>query len=358
MTSCGVEPAKSVTSVSSSDYDSLSAERIETTDFTKEKTQIKSITSKAQESSESNIITETDIIVATTENLTEEKNDMETSTIYKISKSTNVDTTTIQTTTTNMISMLTDVDTTTEKSQEVYEDINVETEQNYEIKDMNYYSVWNNDALKEIKSQRYVLADESSISSICNSFSQEELISQIRFMCPFNVATKYYQLKKFYPIEYIHIPNSDNSAGYCIYKLSEGGKLFVFFDDNPEGLYFVTNIFIVKDLLTRDDFNKLQSGMTLEDVEKIDSGTKVLNSINNDYLRFCQTTHIVKDGFIKIKYTQKEESCNSFDDNSNLVISSIEFIQNGSFIEFPDELHYDYVNGGMKYFIKEEDYAE
>jgi hypothetical protein len=202
------------------------------------------------------------------------------------------------------------------------------------------------------------LNENTQISDIKHSYSQTELISQIGFMCPFNISTTFCQLDKYYSVEYLHIPDGETGVGYCVYRLIEGGKLFVFFDDNPDGRYHVTLAMVQKELLTQEDFSQLSVGLTLNDVVDIDEGCKILNTVNSNSLVYNTTFHIVKGGFVQIQYENCGERKQGYSDEdfSNFKISSIKFIPNGGFISFPNELNYDCINGGFNYYIEPCDY--
>ena len=201
-----------------------------------------------------------------------------------------------------------------------------------------------------------MFSDKASKNQITKSYPQSDIISSMSFMAPFNASTRMYQLDKQFPIEYLAMPK--NSPRYCVYNLNEGGELFVFFDFYDGGLQFVTHIFVVKNHLTKNDFEGIKNGMSLKDVESVDSGVKIINSINPTYLIYKQTLHMVDGGFVNIKYTGNNFDGKSFTykDTNSYKVESVEFIPNGSLVSFPDEMSYDYVNGGCNYTVLDGDY--
>ena len=160
---------------------------------------------------------------------------------------------------------------------------------------------------------------------IQKSYSEQELIDLLSYCETDNFNTMLYYLNDFFPIECIR--SFTESCTYCIYKLKEGGLLYVFFHGDYTGdpqkretLLFTNYIFVVKESLTKNDFKKIKVGSRLKDVEAVDSGTKTINSINNQYLTSKVTYHLVKDGFVKIKYeTETPKDLDSFK------VASVEF---------------------------------
>lgn len=204
-------------------------------------------------------------------------------------------------------------------------------------------------------SSKWALVGRTRVSDIHSIYDSSELISRIGFMRPFNTSTTYFRLNEEYPVECLNIP--DSGVGYCIYKLSDGSKLIIFFDDNPGGLYHVTQMMVVNGSHTKQDYDKLSCGMTLQDVLGIDKGSEVLITNNSMSLDLGETLHIVDGGFIQIKYDNHSGNRWTYspEDYSKFVITSVEFIPNGGFIPAPKELECDYVNGGFNYYIAEED---
>ncbi len=227
-----------------------------------------------------------------------------------------------------------------------------------QVTTLNDFKPVTNEELDRSILSKWELVGKTRVSDIHSTYDASRLISQIGFMCPFNTATTYFRLNEEYPVEYLNIP--DNGVGYCIYKLSDGGKLIIFFDDNPNGLYHVTQIIVVNGYHTKQDFDALSCGMTLCDVFNIDKGSEVLIKNNSLPLDNGETLHIVDGGFIKIAYDNRSEArwTYSSEDYSKFVITSVEFIPNGGFISAPEELGYDYVKGGFNYYISEDDLTD
>jgi len=179
---------------------------------------------------------------------------------------------------------------------------------------------------QELKTQEVLdkSTDEDLNKIINHSYSQNDLIDFISYMSGPNDVIMLYQLDEKFPIECIRIFN--DSLTYCVYNLKEGGFLFVYLFNDLE---FVHYIFLVKKTLIKDDFSKLEKGSPLRDVEKIDPGIKIINSMGKLPLTHEVTYHMVKEGFIKIIYNS-----DNFDPETYKV-ESVEFIPNGqSIIDF------------------------
>lgn len=189
---------------------------------------------------------------------------------------------------------------------------------------------------QQIKTQEVLeqFKETVNIEKIKNTYSADELINYICYDEGPNFVTFMYDLNEKYPME--HMVTPDKSSPYCIYNLNNGYKLFVFFDDDEDFLRPVTSIFAVKDLLTMSDFDSLECGMSLNDVESVDAGIKLINSIKAPFLSESQTLHITSDGFVKITYSGGEFDYSTLKPkkNEDYIISSIEFIPNGSNFNF------------------------
>ena len=113
---------------------------------------------------------------------------------------------------------------------------------------------------------------------ITTAYPQEELIEYLGLERP-NFCACSFHLEEAYPPECVR--TFADSATYCVYKLQEGGLVFVFLDEID---LYVDYVFVVKKCLTRDDFRWIQEGSTLADVESVDPGAKLTLSIHPDYL--------------------------------------------------------------------------
>lgn len=198
----------------------------------------------------------------------------------------------------------------------------------------------------------------SSIDEIQNIYHGEEIIGEIQCWRSFNFLTFLYQMEESYPIEYLVTP--ENGAPYCVYWLDNGSKMFVFFNEEDDGLSEVVYFFVVDKILEREDFSALKQGMTLADVESIDSGTKYIDTIKVSSLLKQFTLHMVKDGFIKITYEGGEFSPNSnfkliVEDPNEFVITDITFIPNGGAITLPDPYE-RYPSVDMHFSVLDSDY--
>lgn len=307
MTSCGVEPSTPITSVGSSESERLSEKMLETTEVGEEKT-------KTESTLTSTTISATNAVVST-ENSTKEEVNMKTETTKTI------DTVPVEISTKEVF------DTTFESISE--EELLDDKTSNEETNDFIKTEQWemSNEVLEQFK-------DNPNIDKPNTTYSADELINYICYAEGPNFVTFMYNLNEKYPIE--HMVTPDKSSPYCIYNLNNGYKLFVFFDDDEDFLRPVTSIFAVKDLLTMSDFDSLECGMSLNDVESVDSGIKLINSIKASFLSENQTLHITSDGFVKITYSGGEFDYSTLKPkkNEDYIISSIEFIPNGSNFNF------------------------
>ena len=173
----------------------------------------------------------------------------------------------------------------------------------------------------------------SNLNEITNVYSAEEIIDYIDYCSGPNAITFLYLLDEKYPIEYFVRPAG--ASPYCIYKVDEGEKLFVFFNENEESLCDVTYFFLVKDKLTRESFAEISAGATLADVESIDQGTQLIDSINANSLSKGFTLHMVENGFIKITYEGGNVNRSKIDNLNDFIVKEIAFIPNGNAIDIP-----------------------
>lgn len=170
-------------------------------------------------------------------------------------------------------------------------------------------------------------SEESLDKLITTAYPQEELIRFLSYFESDNFNTVLDHLDEHYPVECLR--NFDDSLTYCIYKLQEGGLLYVFF--HGTSLKFADYVFVVKEPLTQDSFRKIKKGSNLADVEAVDPGTKLIHSTKKkqpygmEYLWKKQTYHMVQGGFMAIQYTT-----DNWEDYGNYRVESIEFVPNGS----------------------------
>lgn len=168
---------------------------------------------------------------------------------------------------------------------------------------------------------------ESLDKLITTAYPQEELIRFLSYFESDNFNTMLDHLNEHYPVECLR--NFDDSLTYCIYKLQEGGLLYVFF--HGTSLKFADYVFVVKEPLTQDSFRRIKKGSNLTDVEAVDPGTKLIHSTKKkqpygmEYLWKKQTYHMVQGGFMAIQYTT-----DNWEDYGNYRVESIEFVPNGS----------------------------
>lgn len=186
-----------------------------------------------------------------------------------------------------------------------------------------------------------------SVRSIKNAYPQQELLGCINFGGYINLDTGLLDLNSKFPVECFR--EFDDSLDYCIYKLKEGGYAIIFF--RPGGLGLAECVFIIKEPLEQSDFYGIKQGDSISDVWEVDKGSQFVYEYaksaftlsfgidSNGVTRSPTTYHIVKDGFIKIKYiTDKTLPAGTTDDDlkKNYVptykVDKIEFIKNGDFL--------------------------
>lgn len=75
----------------------------------------------------------------------------------------------------------------------------------------------------------------------------------------------------------------------------------------------------------------------MADVEAIDAGTRIINTINANSLSQGFTLHIVEGGFIKITYENRmfNGSNSTIDDSNEYIVKEIVFIPYGEAIDIP-----------------------
>ncbi|MBP0973353.1 MAG: hypothetical protein J5851_05535 [Oscillospiraceae bacterium] len=197
----------------------------------------------------------------------------------------------------------------------------------------------------------------SSIDEIRNIYPAKEIIPQPVFFRSYNLLTFLYEMDENFPIEYYVTP--ENGAPYCVYRLDTGSHMFVFFNEEERSLGDVVYFFVVDQPLEQEDFSALQPGMTLVDVEAVDPGTKLIDSLNVCSLFKHFTLHMVKGGFMKITYEGGDflvgsNSYVTYKDPSQFIITDITFIPNGEPITMPDPYErYDSVD--MHFSVPESD---
>ena len=181
-------------------------------------------------------------------------------------------------------------------------------------------------------------SDKSIDSLITTSYSEKDLIEYLNYFGSDNANTMMNVLDTKFPIECLRTPK--DTLAYCVYKVKEGGLLYIFFHGDGN-LKFADYAFLSKKLLLKDDFNGIKVGDSLATVEAIDEGTKIINSIKYDYFRKepSVSLHLVKGGFMKIEYSFELFELSKFK------VSSIQFVSSG------DSLIY-----GQKYALFEDDY--
>ena len=168
---------------------------------------------------------------------------------------------------------------------------------------------------------------------ITTAYSQEELLRDVFFGGTDNFNTMLNYIAEKFPLECIRTFEKDGSLPYCIYKLREGGRLYIFFHGG--GLWFADSVFIIKEPLSQNDFKKITPGKSLADVLKIDEGARLYNEAHPETFGvLLKTVHLVKDGFLMISYQKPagEWERNWYDiySQKDIRIESVEFIPNGN----------------------------
>ncbi|MCL2488079.1 MAG: hypothetical protein FWE80_05280 [Oscillospiraceae bacterium] len=201
---------------------------------------------------------------------------------------------------------------------------------------------------------------------ISRSYPQNDIISKILFAATLQNFNFFSIITPQFPAECIRVFD-DGSMPYVVYKLSEGGLFFVFYNvftgsNLPENVSYA---FIVKQPLTKNSFNSIKAGDTLTDVEKIDPSSKLFNETNGGWgkgmLYFGETYHMVKEGFMRITYEVNEDIMNTTRyDSDKYTVKKIEFIPNGSnVLRVPDTLSWDYPpEETLKYTFLPQDYPD
>ena len=183
-------------------------------------------------------------------------------------------------------------------------------------------------ALKERAAHRNPIANAITVS-----YPQQELLSSLRFMdSPNNISLR--SLDAIFPVEVMRALVT--APSYVVYRLEEGGYAFLFFHEEH---YRLDYVFVIKEPLTRECFEGIERGSSFADVEAIDPGFRVLNSIT-DYTslgrwsREQTSTHMVREGFIRIHYGPVREDTGRDINTEELRVTSIRFIPNGTHLRF------------------------
>ena len=266
MTSCGVEPAEPVTSVSSFESESLSVEKIETTAISKEKIK----TENASTSTTINITT----AVISTENSTRKEVNMETETIKTI------DTAPIE----------------TEVS-----DTNIENISEELLNKKNY---------EEIQEQKYeefigTISSEPFESLVTKIVSDDILTNYLGYhMIPIlsNTVTPL-EINEIYGIELIR--DMGNGKMYAVQKLESGAYFYTFYKDTA-----LNCTALISKSLTKGDFETVKIGSLISDVENIEPATVywkniITSRINSEFNGDFTQTVLLKDALLLISYERQ-----------------------------------------------------
>lgn len=150
---------------------------------------------------------------------------------------------------------------------------------------------------------------------ITKKYPEQNFVNQFllytRTMMTTSYAVFFGGLIQDYPAECIR---KTDSTLYCMYETEEGGLFYVFFNEaweqpgNPSFRHAV----YVKKRLEKKDFNGIQKGMKIQEVEKIDPVTSsYLAYVSRPDLQpFTSFTsaHLLTDGILVIQYHRNQEN--------------------------------------------------
>lgn len=188
---------------------------------------------------------------------------------------------------------------------------------------------------------------------ITHSYPQKSIIETVNFLCSDNMSTLLNTLNEKYPVECLR--TFQNSLDYVIYRLDEGGYLYVFF--HGTSLKFADCIFVVKKPLQKEDFSEIKEGSTLADVENIDPGVKLIHSISSYYLVEPMTYHMVQEGFVRIEYQSAPYHSTTAEYDVTAKVKSVRFIAPGEVLTTPREDFYP-SKTAYRYYLLPQDYPQ
>ncbi len=159
-------------------------------------------------------------------------------------------------------------------------------------------------------------------------------------------------------------PDDETVSPYCIYKVEEGGYLYVFFH-RTEKSWRTDYVCLVKEPLTQKDFETIQAGDKLDEVKEIDEGFAVSLGNWSDFVSIHQSVHIVDGGFLVIDYelTQGEwpidlYSPDAYNCLEKAVVKSKKFVPNGErVLDYSDHYGTQY-SKAVKYKLLEQDFPK
>ena len=179
---------------------------------------------------------------------------------------------------------------------------------------------------------------------IKTTYPQEELFSETfvnNVLVNFIRDTYLLEIDRCFPAECIRSFDNDSSV-YVVYKSKEGSYVYIFFHKIEVGsayFYPIQWLFVVKKPLTKERFNSVKNGDTLETIETVDPGLKAYRGYctgkyKSAYLSGLyysdgklQSYHMVKDGFVTINYSLKNPEKGYVE--SNVIVKSVEYTPNG-----------------------------
>jgi hypothetical protein len=179
-------------------------------------------------------------------------------------------------------------------------------------------------------------SDAKADKLIKSAYSLKDLLDKLYFNAETdNVNTMLNNYNEKVPVECLRT-FKDGSLPYCIYKIKEGGYLYIFF--HGTSLKFANLGFVVKKPLSKTDFSRIKNGDALEKVEDLDEGIKSLFT-GSDFFNDClnrgteyKSYHMVKEGFVIVSYVSdvKEKTTDYHD--KHYKVTDVKFIENGGTI--------------------------
>ncbi len=154
-------------------------------------------------------------------------------------------------------------------------------------------------------------------------------------------------------------PDDETVSPYLIFKIEEGGYLYVFFH-RIERSWRTDYVCIVKEPLTQKDFETVQAGDKLDEVKEIDKGFALGNWI--DFVSIHQSVHIVDGGFLVIDYELPEGEWpidvynpDAYNCLEKAVVKSKKFVPNGEMVLDYSDHHGTEYSKAVKYKLLEQD---
>jgi hypothetical protein len=95
----------------------------------------------------------------------------------------------------------------------------------------------------------------------------------------------------------------DERHFYTVYKIKDGGRLFLFFEGNENSLRCTTTLYSER-RLQKSDFDGIKAGDSLDKVIAVDPTAKCLREyFSEEEHTSPMTRHLLTDGALRINYT-------------------------------------------------------